>query len=187
MSRVHSIQREKGVTDLISLLWMELYQCCLVKQHKCKRGVNCFHISFRQQMRREMHFTGTRTGGVCLAWCNVEHLFLFPQGRWIISEHGYCWSKRRRGWGCKCRRRKKGSAVFSTYGAFLSLPQHLLPTHLLKSSSNITSLPTTGSQNQWLPPQDTHCTWLSTQICLLFPSVLCYTDKKCVLFLYPSS
>ena len=67
------------MTDLISLLWMELYQCRLVKQHKCKRGVNCFHISFRQQMRREMHFTGTRTGGVCLARCNVEHLFLFPR------------------------------------------------------------------------------------------------------------
>lgn len=88
-SWAESIQGEKGVTDLISLLWMELYLCCLVKQHKCKRGVNCFHISFREQMRREMHFTGKSTGGVCLAWCNVEHLFLYPQGRWIISEHGW--------------------------------------------------------------------------------------------------
>ena len=93
--------RRERVPDLISWLGMELYLCCLVKQHKCKRGVNCFHISFREQMRREMHFTGTRTGGGCLAWCNVEHLFLYPQGCWVISEHGYCGGRRSRGWGCE--------------------------------------------------------------------------------------
>lgn len=96
-SSVNSDRGKKGVTDLISLLWMEL--CCSVKQHKCKRGVNCFHISFREQMRREMHFTGTSTGGVCSGWCNVEHLFLFPQGCWIISERGYCRSRRGK-WEC---------------------------------------------------------------------------------------
>lgn len=125
-SWMDSVQGEKGVTDLISLLWMELYLCCLVKQHKCKRGVNCFHISFREQMRREMHFTGTSTGGVCLAWCNVEHLFLVPQGCWIISEHGYC-RDRRRGWGCQCRggRRALLSPVLVT-PAFLPSPDYLL-------------------------------------------------------------
>lgn len=106
--------RRERVPDLISLLWMELYLCCLVKQHKCKRGVNCFHITFKEQMRREMHFTGTRTGGGCLAWCNGEHLFLFPQGCWIISEHGYCRGRKSRGWGHEYRRQVKHSALSCT-------------------------------------------------------------------------
>lgn len=148
-SWVDSIQGEKGVTDLISLLWMELYLCCLVKQHKCKRGVNCFHISFREQMRREMHFTDTSTGGVCLAWCNVEHLFLFPQGCWIISEHGYC-RDRRRGWQCQYRERKKGSAVSCTCDTCLPSSAWLPSPHLLKSSSGTTSLLTAHSH--WFMP-----------------------------------
>lgn len=109
-SRVDSIQGEEGVTDLIPLLWMELYWCCLVKQHKCKRGVNCFHISFRQQMRREMHFTGTSTKGACLAWCNVGHLFssLRNAGLFLNMASG---GAEEEGWGCTCRGRKKGAPV----------------------------------------------------------------------------
>lgn len=45
--RVDAIQGEKGAGDLISLLSVELHLCCSLKLHKCKRGVNCFHISFR--------------------------------------------------------------------------------------------------------------------------------------------
>lgn len=67
-----------------------------------------------------MHFTGTSTGGVCLAWRNVEHLFLFPQECWIISEHGSYRGAKEEGWGYKCRGRKKGAAVSYTYGTFLS-------------------------------------------------------------------
>lgn len=155
--------------DLISFLEMELYLCCLVKQHKCKRGVNCFHISFREQMRREMHFTGTRTGGGCLAWCNVEHLFLFPQGCWVISEHGYCGGRRSRGWGCENRRKVN-------LGSFL--PLRTTSYRLLKSSSDLTALLATHSLLQWLFPQVTQSSWLSTQNCYSFPSILCYKDRK---------
>lgn len=117
--------RRERVTDPISLLWMELYLCCLVKQHKCKRGVNCFHISFGEQMRREMHFTGTSTGGVCLAWCNVEHLFLFPQGCWVISERGYCRGSRSRGWSVSTGGR---------WRALLSPALKILPSFCLTTS-----------------------------------------------------
>lgn len=57
------------------------------------------------------------------------------------------------------------------------------PTHLFKSSSDLTFLLTTHWLIQWLLPRVTHKPWLSTQNCYLFPSALCYKDKECILFL----
>lgn len=117
---------------------------------KCKRGVNCFHISFREQMRREMHFTGTSTEGVSLAWCNVEHLFLFPEGCWIISKHGYCRGREEGGEGISVGegRRSPLSPVLMM-PAFLSLP-HGPPPTLAQIS------PPCSPLILWLSPLVTH-------------------------------
>lgn len=76
---------------------MEWRLYCSLKQRKCKRGVNCLHISFREQMGREMHFTGASAAGVCLAserslavWCRT--FVPLPSGSRIISADE-CWPR----------------------------------------------------------------------------------------------
>lgn len=77
--------RKRRVPDLIyGPGWSCIY--AVGANSTSKRGVNCFHISFREQMRREMHFLSTGLEGM-LSMVQCRTFVPLPSGML-----GYFWT-----------------------------------------------------------------------------------------------